>query len=364
MLANGVDFDDIVQNLAQLRAYLNLKTYEINAFCVPATMSFNVRHSWLFSNVYKDNESEKAQAYMYVPSYFYKYDETSLPIGGTLELVPVLADYDPNTSTLLKFNDLKNMLDGMLRAVNYSEDIGIMSGDILKAYEKSGLFMVSTFPEDYKVEPIYSKEVLTQIENAHPINVNWAADASSFVIVNNPNTNYLHHQPELSADNGTYDGVYLNFHWDSPTPENVIVGSRLCVTMSPTTNNTWKIESCGSELCTGGFMYQFAEDLTPTNTITVPSVPLKLIGISIWPSTNMVYQTWTPDQVYTYIYRMLMMSHFDWHPFVPISLRPTTSDLICTLGLYGDFDTYSFVSNSNIEAMNTLALLTEFNVPN
>lgn len=154
MLANGVDIDDVTANLADFRGWLNVAANRISAFCVPATMTYNVRHSWLFSNVYKDSNTRKAQQYMYVPAYFYLYDEATTPKGGILKTIKVLGSDNPYDMTLLKVSDLKTILDTMLNALSYAEDIGIMSGDILKAYGEGGLFTVSTFEADYRVEAV------------------------------------------------------------------------------------------------------------------------------------------------------------------------------------------------------------------
>lgn len=228
--ANGVDYDDLIANLADFRAYLNMAANRISAFCVPATMTYNVRHSWLFSNVFKDGDTGKAQEYMYVPSYFYTYDETSSPQGGFLDLKPILVAFNPESAsqTYYKVSDLENILNTMINNLQYSEDAGIMSGDILKAYGPSNLFTLSTFDADYRVDPAYSKEVLSQIENARPVFMT-STDYTSMKIVQNPDTNFINHTPIVSGKNGNYHGQYLNFHWENPTPEDVVRATRLNV---------------------------------------------------------------------------------------------------------------------------------------
>lgn len=212
--ANNADIDDIYANLADFRAYLNMAANRISSFCVPASMTYIVRHSWLFANVYKDSNTRKAQQYMYVPAYFYQYDETSSANGGVLSAVNVCLNYrwSATTKPSFTFAAIKTMMDAAINALQYSEDIGIMSGDILKAYGEGGLFKLSTFEPDYKVEAVFSQEVLTQIENAMLI-YDREVDDTSINITQDPNSNFIKFQPKLTVANNPRKGAYLNFHW-------------------------------------------------------------------------------------------------------------------------------------------------------
>lgn len=163
--AFGLDFEDFLSNIADFRMFLNQTAAEISSFCVPAVMSFFVRHSWMFSNVYKDSDNYKAQQYLFTPAWLYKYDETGSKFGG--RLVPVVFPKDSAYPfTPWKFVDLKTNIRSMIDAVAYSEDIGVMSGDILKAYGQGQLFKLEPVLPDYTVQPVYMEEVLNQIHNS------------------------------------------------------------------------------------------------------------------------------------------------------------------------------------------------------
>lgn len=222
--ANNVDFQDIIDNLSNFRAGLNRAATAISSFCVPATFPYFVRHAWMFSNVYLDSNTPKSQMYEFVPAGFYKYDETTSPNGGVLSLIGVTY---PSTMPKLKYKDILHILNTMVEALGYSEDIGIMSGDILKAYGESGLYTLTPIGEDYTVVPVYNEEILTQIHN---LKNQVVEDNVNFNITQDPNTNCIIFNPAVSTSYGpkTYlEGVSLNMPWKDVEPKDSMVASRL-----------------------------------------------------------------------------------------------------------------------------------------
>lgn len=374
--ANNVDFDNLIMNLADFRAYLNIKAQEIAAFCVPATMTYNVRHSWLFANVFKDSDTNKAQSYIYVPSYFFKYDETSLTTGGNLEVVPVWMNDTNHSTGSLKVADLINMLNGMLEAMNYSEDMGVMSGDIMKAYGEGNLYTLSTIDADYKVEAVYSREILSQIENMTPLfgSVRGNADlvASDWAVTQDPDTNQLKWQPVQIPAGEVYERrlFYINFHWSDPTPEDVIVASRLMSACEPiessgTPPTKAMLMYCGSEVAIDAWMYGygFSSDWTVRSNVEITGQPTVLNAVPIQPTWgfNSAYNS---NELWKFIAQLSMLSAFDWHPYVVCGIVDEAGTTSTTLPPFFDFDKFANVDENNLAAMHELALLTEFNVPN
>lgn len=365
MAANNVDLDDVLSNLADFRAWLNIKANEVSAFCVPATMTYNVRHSWLFSNVFKDSDTSKAQQYMYTPAWFYKYDETGSSAGG--RLVPITAVPDLSTNpTKYKVSDLEKMLNGMLEAVNYSEDIGIMSGDILKAYGDSGLFKLSSVDPDYKVEAAHSSEVLWQIENMQPLYLG-TTEMSQFDIVQDPNTNFIKFNPTLSNVDAPRNGGYLNFHHQSVDPKDVIVATRLkpsTVINKEGTGTT--IVSVGSEVALNGYIHVFMTSYASNiyNVLLEDQATLTLQNIEI-PFTKFVQLNKTEadaSAAINYLGLIGQYTAFDWAPELLLGVSYNGKEY--TTGVIRDWDNYTQLDNQDIEAMNLLALLSEFNIPN
>lgn len=364
MLANGVDIDDIYAHLADFRAYLNMAANKISAFCVPAVFTYMVRHSWLFSNIYKDAETTKAQEYMYVPAFFYTYDETTSPQGGLLKPINVLYNKPAN---LYKFSDLRQMLDTIINSLVYSEDIGIMSGDILKAYGEGSLYHLSEIEPDFRVDAVYNRGVLSQIENARMCaTILKGANLSIFNITQDPDTNYILYQPKVVSDNPWNDrmGHYLNFHWDNPTPEDVIEATRLTYTTTTTQTAgkyTISITDCGSELFIGGNIYYYAQaedfmsDYSPSALMNIYTAPLmEVIRLNDKAA----------DIALSFAVRYIWLwTAFDWAPTFTFTVQSSTGTRYTSLGLR-DWDVYTVLQNQNIQALNALALQSEFNIPN
>lgn len=358
--ADNVDLDDVYLNLADFRAYLNMAAGRLSAFCVPAVMTYMVRHSWLFSNIWTDAETRKAQNYMYVPSFYYQYDETSSPKGGKLVAKNILYT---KPSKLYTVNDLISMLDGIINALQYSEDIGIMSGDILKAYGEGSLFTVSTFDADYRVDAAYHRGVLSQIENSMPATVLYQhATLSSFDIVQDPNTNYIKFQPTASWTAGQVNerlGYHLNFHWDNPTAEDVIEATRLMWTGAQTSTGI-KITSCGSEIPLSCDIYYYAQ----ADSISVPysqGAALSLKKFGFRQAIEVQYKGSDVD-LPTLAMQVWLSVAFDWCPEWREYYTAGNNDTYI-LPPVKDWDVYTLVDNANIDALNLLALLSEFNVP-
>lgn len=359
LLANNVDFYDIQQHLADFRGYLNKAAAQIVSFCVPATMNFVVRHSWMFSNIYKDSDTAKAQQYMFVPSVFYQFDETSKPKGGILTPIPVTYGVDISNPTLFKFSDLVAMLDGMINALNYSEDMAIMSGDILKAYGDGSLVKLSAIDPEYTVMPVYNTEVLSQIENIKmlPMTVD---NLDSLNIGQNPNTNFISYNPIFNTSNPMVrQGCFINMHKENVTPEEMMVATRLSAIGTSGNDSSYGLYTSGSEFITIGIIYTFTDG-------SGPSSPVSYIGLDLTARsfTNVIAfdPTSKPNSLASAV-TLSQYLNFDWAPHVMLLISSGGTGNSYYAGYATDFDMYTFVSKSNMEAMNTAALLSEFDIP-
>nr|AVX53740.1 putative capsid [Marmot picobirnavirus] len=366
--AEGVDYDDLCANLCDFRAYLNMAAERISAFCVPASFTYMVRHSWLFTNIFKDADTTKAQEYMYVPDYFYKYEEVASEKGGMLSPVNVLHDYkwSPDNSTnLLKVKDLIELLNSLIDAAMMSEDIGIMSGDVLKAYERGGLFTLSPIDPDYKVEAAYDRQVLSQIENAEV----WYQDTNlaSFAVTQDPDTNWILCQPQFTIGTTSINkGSYLNFHWENPTPEDVIEATRLKFATNFTVSRSYAtLESCGSEVALKCTVYFYAQ--SDQLNSKAADFATQHLYCQILPSQLILQNHDIPNKRYLQemMQQLWLWNAFDWAP----AFQVAATDAETNLDTYywpdmWDWDVYTSLDQGDIEAMHLLALQSEFNVPN
>lgn len=370
--AENVDLADVVKNIADYRGTLNNLANEINAFCVPAVFSYMIRQSWLFSNIYMDAETTKAQEYIYTPACFYKYDETSSRHGGILTPVDICLT---DRSTALKANDIINVLYTMVDALQYSSDIGNMSGDTLKEFGND-LFTLSLIPDDYRVEAVYNKEVLTQIENAMFMH-EWGlrksdVKTSIFNIYQDPNTNFIKWTPEwdINANSFKRTQQYINFHWDSPTPADVMVATRFNYFIDYGTSNTHvKITECGSEVLLGVdcWIYTTGNPLqafTGDTNLELYKVPLQSLTIGrdgVLEQEYMLATTRYEAELLT------VWTAFDWCPPLYCSVLSGYASNKAqwkTLPDLRDWDVYTVLTVDNYSALNKLALQSMFNVPN
>ena len=165
LAATGWDFDDLIENAAVLRYGLNVLASQINNLVVPDTLSLFKRHRWLFSGMYTDGTTAKAQTYLYVPDGVYKfaYDAQS---AGKLNYTPLhRGEDDGKFLTVSEYlNTLNDLINPIITQVN--EDFSTISGDIMKAYDVNQLYKLPFVAENYTVKPVYAEEVLSQIQNA------------------------------------------------------------------------------------------------------------------------------------------------------------------------------------------------------
>lgn len=341
--ADHINFDDFLGNLADLRLYINQLGAKLSAFCVPAVMPLFLRHSWLCSNIYKDSDLLKAQQYYFTPHAVYKYSETSSTYGG--ELIPVVLD-----SEVHSFYEIRSIINGLIDAISYSEDIGVMSGDILKAYGQDKLFKLVSLEPDYVVEPVYNEEVLNQIHNStclKPFNF-----TTGWKITQDPNSGYLIFNPQGSPIEIYTEKHMLNMPWDSVTPANVMVGTRL-VTMLDIPSGTVTnpvISSCGSEIIVQNSILSMYSD----GSIVFRDVSDRNIIVSNTAAGGNAF------------WNLIDVNYFDWHPlytaWVDMGTTTAQQQFLC-YGILGDVSNYTLVDSEDMSKLHYTAIMSEFNVP-
>lgn len=224
--AMGVDYDSVYGSLAQLNYMINAYANRIQSMCVPATMSYFVRHAWMYSGYYLDSLNDKAQIYMYTPQGFFQYTEPTSPGPGT-KLWPLVYKELVTKGTApgpgLSYDDLVQYGLDLLNPILASEDFNIMSGDTLKAFGTEGVLKVAAVPTDYTVLPSYDEVVLSQIMNANILGY----PASGYKIVEATNdqdapAGYLESRPTamLPLTDAKFDlgdqlpeGYYVSFNY-------------------------------------------------------------------------------------------------------------------------------------------------------
>lgn len=390
--AMGFDFQDLNKNLNKMWFDLNRLIAMSKQIWIPNAFPVMERWYWLNTNIYMDAQSAKSQYYLFVPSVFYVYDETSSDKGGIL--TPYLWSMSGLTSNssfppvVLKrtWEFYVNMVDTMISALINSQDRGIIFGDILKAYGPERLYALPEIGPDYTVTPVYNPEVLTQIENStcFPCNfqaysadddINTLDPTNTYFgdIVQNPENNNLisqNFQKETVKSNALakfnskgLDYSVLNFHLVGvPTPEMIMVATRLTTLgisyhigtqVSSGTENYYFVNPAhaGTEVVTGyvtsvynpvshEFVQRYNSNMIPNGT-SVDEIDLFRWAACDWAPAIYKYQPGTLTDLPT--------------QNTPNYLKMLRADL--------DYENYTFLDHESLNKMHITAVYSEFGVP-
>lgn len=271
-------------NLANYRARVNMLILKASAFCVPNSMTLFKRHMWMYTTIFQDSPVAKCQFYLYRPDFLYKYVETA---GGPGYLDPIMMsgavtlnnvneeNWTPSAQT---FELWASRVESLLNAMIESEDINIMSGDILKAYGRENLFRLEPISEEYTVVPFYSEEVLDQIHNTNFIGPFFRtgsnlADTDQMKKFNSGSFrytqivsvmgNYLITAPKFTHGVSLSYTKLLDMADNDPTPERVLVATRnmlhgvTSVTTVTDVPSITSLDCAASDLCIMGSIYYY-----------------------------------------------------------------------------------------------------------
>lgn len=160
MKASGLDYQSFADNIANFRSALNTLAIHLSSLQVPNFDIFK-RHIWMITNVFTDSNTAKAQMYTMVPDGIYQYTEqTEGP--AYLKYIPLQTI---SASAPMTFEQWKTLFNNIITGLVGSSDVQQMSADMGKAFE-GDCVVLSLIPEDYITPVSYSKEVLSQFENA------------------------------------------------------------------------------------------------------------------------------------------------------------------------------------------------------
>jgi hypothetical protein len=335
----GVNFDDLNKSLADFRYYINNFAVKAGSLCTPATMSYNARHIWMNSHVYLDELSAKGQLYLFDQQVYWKFSATSDPNGGRAVAVKRY-DWMGSESTLA---DIITFGNALLEPILADEDMGIMSGDILKAFGDSNLVRLANIPEDYFVIPEYNEEVLSQIQNATVLRL---PTSTSELDVYQSN-NVLFFNPEFSGRGVDFKKIIFTIAKDSPTPSDIMVASRLTnILLHDEDGNKTYLEACGSDFITDMRIWYNDED-----------------GIT---KQVLIHSEWyidlaAPELTAANLRALSKLEMFNNHPQVVAYC--VGNNKLHYSGTFFDVNNYTLLSSYELGKMHNTAILSEFAVP-
>lgn len=260
--SQGVDYFNLLANLSNFRAFINKYAVKVGSMCVPKGMTYFMRTTWMYENIYMDDTTSKAQMYMFTPYGFHKYNE---PVVSQPSSVGSLTLKELRQGSLLRVQDLIDYGEDLLAPILQSEDMNIMSGDILKAFGEGGLLKITQISSDYATIPTYSPEVLNQIHNSRTL---FGAGETKFMFRDDSFT-----LRESTAQNNNAGALILDLSVtkaynlpicvnamldvpaENPTPGDVMVATRLAPMFTAGSYDSdlseWngtRIGSCGTEI--------------------------------------------------------------------------------------------------------------------
>ena len=364
---NSAGAEDILNNLSQFRTAINTFAVQLNSFYVPNTMPIYQRHAWIVSNIFKDHEVKKSQTYHFIPEVYYTYDD----VNG--KLIPSFTPYsslgvNPTVANIIA------MFNSIITAFTTSEDIGIMSGDILKAYGNDGVFFFDSITEDYHVEATYSPEVLSQINAAtlvgscddgsiEDFGVDIYQDGLGNILMGNATTktNVITIPNLTNPEQSTtfqYNPLCINMYKDDVSPDDTMVATRLMAYISSGTNGTRTVTICGTELCLYATMQYFNSG---SSEATADAIQL------YWGMSYPLNANSTSAGFFRISQAIKDYSKFDWAPRISFALQVALVAPAITghAFIYDSMDVANFaiISESDLAAMHGVAILSEFGVP-
>ncbi len=338
--ATEVDRTSFSTNLADFRYYLETVAAQLNALYVPSEFPYFNRHIWMVSNLFKDVDSDKTVYYYYRLAKYGVYNDAE----GKIDFVQMPVE--------LTLNSFKAAMNSVLNAIFTSEDIGIIGGDIRKAFGDA-LFRIESTPSDDVATPFYSEEVLNQINNTYFVGdvkaedcciYQEVVDGKSYIFQGMKSTSpdvpsrRVIKVKSLSVNNYDIPDVLINLSYLNPTPDQVMVSTRNMATIATSSGEeTYDyISACGSEFFTSGNLAYATLDSTGVSVFHTISVYTRNANMA----TSLVS----------------LLAQLDWAPHISMFSSGTVSYLAY------DLENYTFIDDEHLRNMHITALLSQFNV--
>lgn len=362
--ALGYDFDDFKNNMADFRMYVQTWIRQINAFALPVSFTISKRHAWLFSNIWKDSSNAKAQLYMHSPSGYYTWEDQTSDQGTMLQFHDWEAIHTSGEGKGILLGELQVAMDEVAQKLANSTDVAIIAGDLEKAYGSNNMFTLAELDPEYTVEPVFSEEVLMQIENTTPLTKECRpTDMSSWNITQDVDRNMITYAPVFKTivNGSTEDGYIaslldayfridsqpLNVHMADPTPDDVMVATRGRIRLNAKKagdNLVYGLQSVGCDFVESMTMYTLTPSLKTLN-------PIRFLPLIFDTPAGAL-------KVSDFIYASACASMFDWHPL--ITFIGNSGDLI---NYIWDFDNYTKLHHSTLQKINDAAIYNLWDIP-
>lgn len=385
----GIDPNDLAAHIADFRGFVNKYAVQIGSMCVPNSMSYMARHSWMTEGLYTDSMAAKAQTYLYNPVGYYQFAATLNDDDVVVsQLIRRYVPWTPNSPATVE--QIINFGEELFSPIIANEDMNIMSGDILKAFGADGVVKISGVLDGYMVLPVYNQEVLMQMENATIFGFEYSGTSRNPVVTQNTaigggylvsNERFYRSVPGLksgaSAPSNVFYSVYgstinalINMHHDNVTPADTMVATRLTARVASASQATNGLQhpmaTCGSEIVVSAKIIVMATNVSNGNAWEPSFVD---VSSAMYAPLSATSAQVTAAEVVDIVSRAGLLSNFDWHPLiiqgVTYYANSTTNTMSFTSSHNGllDIDNYTVLTSQNLDNLHLAALLSEFSVP-
>lgn len=410
--AMGVDYHDIIKHVTQLRDYINVFATKLSAMPIPSQYSIFVRHMWLNETMYLDsNNTDKAQAYLFVPSilYHYKLDGDG---AGMLEARPFIS-----ANTHLQYEGIVNYGDTLLDSILYGvgeEDFNLIGGDILYAYGEKDVIRATPIDTNYAILPTYDPAVLDQIHNAKAFgdfdlegtrmdNIHFEQNGQYFMplsekaslnIRQDSDKKCVITQPRMFYNNKTSYGAngvakaqLVDLNTMDTSPDHVLVATRLLTipevsehtgyvynTKTSTydekgTYNLFEFHNCASEIVNGFDIFYFATDTGASGDWKLHQHP-RMVTHTTAKFIHGGLDAFTAENYKAFkglVDNLGVITAFDQHPiFEPEILTLNESgglkERVYPHWYYGDINNYGVIDYPELTNMNRNVIMAMFGI--
>lgn len=330
-----------------LNQYINELILQSRKFRCPAVMDLMNRHYWMSDNVYTDDETINSQFYLFTPMAVYQYAELNNTSGDPASGLQMVAIPKGNVTAEQYYEFGLSLLNALVKWDTAYDINGYLKG----AFKGVPEFVVDDLPENQPFSPVYSEEVLVQIENSMAVPAGCNNDFTLMNVTQNTLENFVISNPTLDfsvGDLAPYTmAQWLTNFWsfsptlsqrsDEPSVAMNIIATRLKshvksisqVTESGTTKVRAVIEA-GTEIALGWYIYEDDIGVYPYDTCQYIS------------SGNPAF----PD-----------VAPFDWHP---IGWRFVSSGNVNKAVCVGDIHNLTTIGKDKLANLHRICIFSEF----
>lgn len=340
-------YKEFINNINAYRGRFNNLIYKASALYLPTDFTITARHAWEYTNLFIDGDSVKSQLYAYTPAAIYMLDEKISDQGTALTPAILSKHTNGGAEFVCSMELLLTYFDQAIEAYRSSDSMNVIQADMRRAFEGRQYYGLTYLDENYMVLPVKSAEVMSQIENTKifpDLNFGLTDEATkSWNITQSVNHNTLTFTPSWTVEqmieehmNGYMGGLILNFHWDNPSQDDILVATRnlgVVIENGPIR----QLRTCGVDVIVGCDMC--------TGNVIQPVDSGVLLNTSISRSDlAKILRQWAV---------------FDWAPILWLATDETGDSVepIC------DFDNFTVINPDLLTRMNDNILMNMWSIP-